>query len=163
MLVLCVIFSCRGLTHICPCGTVRLRSLSTFSLPYERHTSRHRMAWPSCPAGSDASKSTPMFPSWSCGERRRRASAGPYFAAIRLGYLHSIFFTPQQPVTLCFDLWINHLHSTNRLVVWTHLLLFSEDINYLRKICRLMCPVKKCWIPNFFMLYKWYVNCGYSR
>lgn len=52
-------------THICPCGTVRLRLLRTFSLPYDRHTSRHRIAKSSCPAGREASKSAFIFPSVS--------------------------------------------------------------------------------------------------
>lgn len=52
-------------THMCPCGTVRLRLLRTFSLPYERHTSRHRIAESTFAAGREASRSAFIFPSFS--------------------------------------------------------------------------------------------------
>lgn len=57
-----------------PCGTVRLRLLRTFSLPYDRHTSRHRIAHSSCPAGREASKSAFMFSSFSWGRGKKRDS-----------------------------------------------------------------------------------------
>lgn len=53
-------------THMCPCGTVKLRLLSTFSLPYDRHTSLHMIAEPSIPGKAGASRSAfiPTSVSW---------------------------------------------------------------------------------------------------
>lgn len=70
LLVFPVIIAClSGMkTHMWPCGTLRVRLLRTFALPYDRHTSRHRMAKASGAAGGEASRSTVMLPSF-CWER----------------------------------------------------------------------------------------------
>ncbi|TNN40404.1 hypothetical protein EYF80_049418 [Liparis tanakae] len=66
-------------THMCPCGTLRVRLLRTFALPYDRHTSRHRMAKASGAAGGEASRSTVMLASfcWKRGGDHTLLTEGP--------------------------------------------------------------------------------------